>query len=101
MITVRGLRKSYSGRPVVRSLDLQAAEGEVLGILGPNGAGKTTTVEIIGGLRSIARVTGKLVPLMAVLYFACGLFIILADIGNVLKVDFVMKDGVVYREPAR
>ena len=25
----------------------------------------------------------------------------LADIGNVLKVDFVMKDGVVYREPAR
>ncbi|RZA16942.1 MAG: amidohydrolase family protein [Lysobacteraceae bacterium] len=25
----------------------------------------------------------------------------LADIGSVLKVDFVMKDGVVYREPAR
>ena len=25
----------------------------------------------------------------------------LADIGNVLKVDFVMKDGVVYKEPAR
>ena len=25
----------------------------------------------------------------------------IADIGNVLKVDFVMKDGVVYREPAR
>jgi imidazolonepropionase-like amidohydrolase len=25
----------------------------------------------------------------------------LADIGNVLKVDFVMKDGEVYREPAR
>ncbi|HWS78923.1 MAG TPA: amidohydrolase family protein [Thermomonas sp.] len=24
-----------------------------------------------------------------------------ADIGNVMKVDFVMKDGVVYREPAR
>ena len=25
----------------------------------------------------------------------------LADIGNVMKVDFVMKDGVIYREPAR
>ena len=25
----------------------------------------------------------------------------LADIGNVMKVDFVMKDGVVYKEPAR
>ncbi|WP_149193372.1 alanine/glycine:cation symporter family protein [Luteimonas suaedae] len=38
---------------------------------------------IIGGLKSIARVTGKLVPVMAVLYFACGLYIIIADIGNV------------------
>ena len=25
----------------------------------------------------------------------------LADIGNTMKVDFVMKDGVVYREPQR
>jgi imidazolonepropionase-like amidohydrolase len=25
----------------------------------------------------------------------------IADIGNTMKVDFVMKDGVVYREPAR
>ena len=25
----------------------------------------------------------------------------LADIGNVMRVDFVMKDGVIYREPAR
>ena len=24
-----------------------------------------------------------------------------ADISNVMKVDFVMKDGVVYREPAK
>jgi alanine or glycine:cation symporter, AGCS family len=40
-------------------------------------------VVIIGGLRSIARVTGKLVPLMALLYFACGLFIIAVDFGNV------------------
>ncbi len=39
---------------------------------------------IIGGLRSIASVTGKLVPLMAALYFACGLFIIATDIGNVV-----------------
>lgn len=52
IITVRGLRKSYSGRPVVQGVDLDVAEGEVFGILGPNGAGKTTTVEIIGGLRS-------------------------------------------------
>ena len=51
IIEVRDLRKSYSGRPVVQGIDLDVAEGEVLGILGPNGAGKTTTVEMIGGLR--------------------------------------------------
>jgi len=40
-------------------------------------------VVIIGGIQSIARVTSKLVPFMAVLYLACGLYIILADIGSV------------------
>src|SRR5690606_32251843 len=41
-------------------------------------------VVIIGGLKSIARVTGKLVPVMAVLYVACSLYIVLANIENVV-----------------
>ena len=43
--------KSKSG-PVhaVVDLDMQVAEGEVLGFLGPNGAGKTTTIKMICGL---------------------------------------------------
>ncbi len=36
---------------------------------------------IIGGIKSIARVTEKLVPLMAAFYVACSLWIILADLG--------------------
>lgn len=52
VIEVRGLRKSYAGRPVVDGIDLSVEAGEVFGILGPNGAGKTTTVEMISGLRS-------------------------------------------------
>ncbi|WP_407351458.1 alanine/glycine:cation symporter family protein [Luteimonas sp. R10] len=48
---------------------------------------------IIGGLKSIARVTGKLVPVMAVLYFACGLYIIIADIGNVGPAFRAIFDG--------
>lgn len=36
---------------------------------------------ILGGIKSIARVTSKLVPFMATLYVACGLWIIFADIG--------------------
>ena len=51
MIGVRGLRKSYGGREVVRGIDLDVRCGEVFAFLGPNGAGKTTTVEILEGYR--------------------------------------------------
>jgi lipopolysaccharide export system ATP-binding protein len=45
-----GVRKSYKNRTVVRDVDLQVAQGEVVGLLGPNGAGKTTTFYIIVGI---------------------------------------------------
>ncbi|WP_137294430.1 ABC transporter ATP-binding protein [Nocardioides dongxiaopingii] len=50
-IQVRGVRKSYGDREVLRGIDLAVRPGEFFGILGPNGAGKTTLVEIIEGLR--------------------------------------------------
>jgi ABC-2 type transport system ATP-binding protein len=50
-ITVRGLRKDYGSRRVVRDVDLDVRPGEVFALLGPNGAGKTTTVEILEGIR--------------------------------------------------
>jgi lipopolysaccharide export system ATP-binding protein len=43
------LRKKYSGREVVRGVDLDAYGGEVVGLLGPNGAGKTTTFSMLAG----------------------------------------------------
>jgi lipopolysaccharide export system ATP-binding protein len=52
MATLRaeGLTKSYSGRTVVRDVNLDVASGEVVGLLGPNGAGKTTTFGMVVGL---------------------------------------------------
>jgi ABC-2 type transport system ATP-binding protein len=50
-VRVRGLSKSYDGRPALRGIDFQIGAGEVFGLLGPNGAGKTTTVEILEGYR--------------------------------------------------
>jgi lipopolysaccharide export system ATP-binding protein len=44
------LTKSYSGRTVVRGVNLEIASGEVIGLLGPNGAGKTTTFSMVVGL---------------------------------------------------
>src|SRR6187397_635024 len=53
-ITAEGLVKIYKSRKSeVRALDgidLDVAEGTVLGLLGPNGAGKTTTVRILATL---------------------------------------------------
>ena len=46
------LTKSYSGRTVVRGVNLDVASGEVVGLLGPNGAGKTTTFYMTVGLTS-------------------------------------------------
>jgi lipopolysaccharide export system ATP-binding protein len=46
------LTKSYSGRTVVRGVNLDVASGEVVGLLGPNGAGKTTTFYMAVGLTS-------------------------------------------------
>ena len=40
-------------------------------------------VVIIGGIRGIAKVTGKIVPLMAGLYITVSLFIIIANIGQI------------------
>ena len=51
-ISVRGLRKSYADREVLRGIDLEVRRGEVVALLGPNGAGKTTTLEILEGYRS-------------------------------------------------
>src|SRR4030088_3102399 len=42
--------KSYRGRKVVDDVNLEIAQGEVVGLLGPNGAGKTTTFYILVGL---------------------------------------------------
>jgi len=44
------ITKSYGGRQVVRGVNLEIRQGEVVGLLGPNGAGKTTSFYMIVGL---------------------------------------------------
>jgi ABC-2 type transport system ATP-binding protein len=49
-IRTEGLSKRYGTVNALRDLDLELAEGEVVGYLGPNGAGKTTTIRLLLGL---------------------------------------------------
>ncbi len=50
VIQTQGLSKKYGEQFALKHLDLDVAEGEVLGYLGPNGAGKTTTIRLLLGL---------------------------------------------------
>ena len=52
MSTLRaiGLKKSFKGRQILESVDMEVSSGEVVGLLGPNGAGKTTAFYMIVGL---------------------------------------------------
>ncbi len=43
------LHRSFHDRQVVAPLDLQLAQGDILGLLGPNGAGKSTIMRMLCG----------------------------------------------------
>ncbi|MYX96979.1 ATP-binding cassette domain-containing protein, partial [Streptomyces sp. SID486] len=41
-IEVRGLRKSFGDNEVLRGIDLEIGQGEVVCVIGPSGSGKST-----------------------------------------------------------
>jgi len=49
-LSLKKLVKTYNGKPVVNSVNLNIDDSSVVGLLGPNGAGKTTTFYMIIGI---------------------------------------------------
>jgi ABC-2 type transport system ATP-binding protein len=49
-LVARSLEKRYGAVEALAGVDLEVAEGELVGLLGPNGAGKSTLVKIACGL---------------------------------------------------
>ena len=49
-LEVRGVTKRFGALEVLRGVDLELGQGEVLGLVGDNGAGKSTLVKILSGL---------------------------------------------------
>lgn len=50
VVSIRNLTMSYGANQVLRGINLNVFQGEIIGYIGPNGAGKSTTVKIILGL---------------------------------------------------
>lgn len=49
-IRVRGLEKQFDGKPVLRGVDLDVAEGETVVVLGVSGQGKSVLLRHLNGL---------------------------------------------------
>jgi len=63
ILSAEGLVKIYGKRKVVKGIDVEVKQGEIVGLLGPNGAGKTTTFYMIVGMvrpnKGIVRIDDK------------------------------------------
>lgn len=62
IVSLKGIRKSFSGNEILKGVDLEVRKGEVLAILGPSGSGKTTLLRCVNALErpdaGIVRVDG-------------------------------------------
>jgi ABC-2 type transport system ATP-binding protein len=52
-VKVRNLSKKIRGKQVLKNINFDIYEGEIVGLVGPNGAGKSTLLKLMTGLYSI------------------------------------------------
>ncbi|TRZ56691.1 MAG: ATP-binding cassette domain-containing protein, partial [Rhodocyclaceae bacterium] len=50
LLEIRNLSVRFGGLLALSDIDMEAAEGEFIGVIGPNGAGKTTLFNALSGM---------------------------------------------------
>jgi urea ABC transporter ATP-binding protein UrtE len=58
MLSVKGLRAGYGGKPVLQGVDFTVAKGEIIAVIGRNGVGKSTLMKTLIGL--VATMAGEI-----------------------------------------
>ena len=53
-VTLERLRKTFGSVPVIRDVDLEIADRELVVVVGPSGCGKSTLLRLIAGLEDIS-----------------------------------------------
>ncbi|QXQ12206.1 amino acid ABC transporter ATP-binding protein [Paeniglutamicibacter sp. Y32M11] len=53
-MTVKGLRKSFGTNEVLKGIDVEISEGEVVCVIGPSGSGKSTLLRCLNKLEEIS-----------------------------------------------
>jgi AI-2 transport system ATP-binding protein len=66
-VSIKGISKSFAANVVLRDIDLDVYEGDVVALIGGNGAGKSTLMKILMGIyqpdKGEIRIAGKKVNL--------------------------------------
>ena len=98
VITIDNLKKTFSGVPVLKGIDLVLRSGEVHAIVGANGAGKSTFIKVISGVfphySGTIRINGKEVfldsPLKA---FDAGISTVYQEVDTALIPYFTVAEN--------
>ena len=49
-VSLAGIQKSFGGQPILKGIDLEVPDGQLLVLVGPSGCGKSTLLRTIAGL---------------------------------------------------
>ena len=53
MLKLQNVKKTYDGKDILKDINLEIGNGEIVSILGPSGCGKTTLLNLILGITEI------------------------------------------------
>ncbi|MCD7836304.1 MAG: ABC transporter ATP-binding protein [Lachnospiraceae bacterium] len=53
ILKLKNVRKQYGKKEILKGIDLEVKEGEIISVLGPSGCGKSTLLNIIAGIQNL------------------------------------------------